>query len=103
MSAAGKKCPLLRRKCIESECAFWMQLRGAHPQTGEPVDEYDCAARWLVVTQIEASKEMRQGAAAIESFRNEMVRQGERMAQQVEAARRQRLSRPDGELKEINP
>ena len=79
MSAAGKRCALLRKTCIEDKCSFWMQLRGAHPQSGDPVDEYDCAFRWQVILQIEGAKETRQAAAAIESFRNEMVAQGERV------------------------
>ena len=52
---------------------MWMQLRGIHPQTGQEVDEYDCSIKWMPLLLIEGSKETRQAAAAIESFRNEMV------------------------------
>jgi len=70
----GAFCPLISKKCIQNKCKFWTQLRGAHPQTGNPVDEWDCAISWLPILLIETSKEVRQDAAATESFRNEMVR-----------------------------
>lgn len=70
----GTFCPLIKDECIQFKCAFWTHLRGADPQTGQEIDEYDCAIRWLPVLLIEGAKETKQGAAAIESFRNEMVR-----------------------------
>ncbi len=70
----GTYCPLIKEDCIQFKCRFWIQLRGTHPQTGEPVDEWDCAVAWLPILLVEGAKETRQGAAAIESFRNEMVR-----------------------------
>ena len=71
----GTFCPLIKEDCIQFKCIFWTQLRGKHPQTGEEVDEYDCAIKWLPMLLIENAKEVRQGAAATESFRNEMVEQ----------------------------
>ena len=68
-----KKCPLLNKKCIRHKCQWFTQLQGTNPQTGQPVDEWGCAIAWLPVLLIEGSKETRQTAAAIESFRNEMV------------------------------
>ena len=70
----GTFCPLISKKCVQNKCKFWTQLRGANPQTGNPVDEWDCAISWLPILLIETSKEVRQGAAATESFRNEMVK-----------------------------
>jgi len=70
-------CPLLNKPCIEGKCKFWTHILGKHPQTGNPVDHFDCAVTWLPVLLIETSQEVRQGAAATESFRNEVVtRQG---------------------------
>ena len=70
----GTHCPLLDKECIQFKCVFWTLLRGKHPQTGEELDEYNCAVAWLPMLLIENAKEVRQGAAATESFRNEMVR-----------------------------
>ena len=73
----GNFCPLVGGDCKKFECMFWTQLRGKHPQTGAPLDEWDCAVKWLPLLLIEGAKETRQTAAAIESFRNEMVRRQE--------------------------
>jgi len=70
----GKFCPLIKKDCVGLQCTWMIQLRGVHPQTGEEVDEWDCAVKWLTMLLIENAKEVRQGAAATESFRNEMVR-----------------------------
>jgi len=70
----GTFCPLIKKDCVGLKCTWMIQLRGTHPQTGQPVDEWDCAVKWLPMLLIENAKEVRQGAAATESFRNEMVK-----------------------------
>ncbi len=70
----GTHCPLLGKDCIQFKCTFWTHLRGMHPQSGEELDEYDCAIKWLPILLIENAKETKQSAAAVESFRNEMVK-----------------------------
>jgi hypothetical protein len=69
----GKFCPLIKKDCIQLKCSWFTHLRGTNPQTGDPVDEYACAVTWLPMLLIETSKEVRQLAAATESFRNQMV------------------------------
>lgn len=71
---SGTTCPILKKNCIQFECIFWTQLRGSHPQTGKEIDEWDCAIKWLPMLLIENAKEVRQGAAATETFRNIMFR-----------------------------
>ena len=70
---AGTFCPLIQGDCKQFACMFWTKLMGANPQTAEPIDEYDCAIKWLPILLIEGAKETRQAAAAIESFRNQTV------------------------------
>lgn len=48
-------------------------MRGTSPQTGEEIDHWGCAVAWMPILQTENAKEVRQAAAATESFRNEMV------------------------------
>ena len=67
-------------ECRQLDCALFTQLRGAHPQTGADIDEYSCAISWLPVLLVETAKEVRQGAAATETMRNEIARAGERIA-----------------------
>jgi hypothetical protein len=67
-------CPLIKGECRGINCNFYIQLMGRHPSTGQPVDEWGCTFTWLPFLLIENSKEVRQGAAATESFRNIMFR-----------------------------
>ena len=73
----GKFCPLIDKDCIGLECSWYTQIRGMHPQTGEPVDEWGCAVTWMPMLAIENSNQQRSTSAAVESFRNEMVKANE--------------------------
>ncbi|MFY8165409.1 MAG: hypothetical protein ACOVJ8_02380 [Sediminibacterium sp.] len=73
----GDFCPLLKKKCIGLECAWFSQIRGMNPNTGKEVDEWACSIAWLPILTIENSQQQRQTGAAVESFRNEMVRANE--------------------------
>ena len=70
----GKFCPLIGKDCIGLECSWYTQIRGMHPQTGEPVDEWGCAVTWMPMLLIENSQQQRSTSAGVESFRNEMVK-----------------------------
>ena len=63
--------------CRQLECAWFMKVRGANPNTGEEVDEWGCSMAWIPVLMIENSQQQRQTGAAVESFRNEMVKANE--------------------------
>lgn len=68
-------CPLNKFKpCKETDCAWFIQVRGVNPNTGQEVDDWGCAMQWLPMLLIENAKEERQTGAAVESFRNEMVK-----------------------------
>jgi hypothetical protein len=67
-------CPLVKGKCKEHKCKFYIQVMGANPQTGEDVSRWDCAVAWLPILMIENSQQQRQTGSAVESFRNEMVK-----------------------------
>lgn len=73
-------CPLNGfQPCKQTECAWFMQVRGTNPNTGKDVDEWGCAMAWLPLLLIENSQQQRQTGAAIESFRNRMVEANEAM------------------------
>ena len=74
---AGNFCPLIRKDCIENKCKWYCQVRGVNPNTGQPVDEWQCAINLLPVLLIENSQQQRSTGAAVESFRNEMVKANE--------------------------
>ena len=64
------------------ECAWFIQVRGHNPNTGQEVDEWACSMAWMPMLLIENSQQQRQTGAAVESFRNEMVKANE-VSQQV--------------------
>ena len=76
-------CPLDGFKpCRKFGCAWFMKVNGKHPQSEEILEEWGCAMAWMPVLMIENSQQQRQTGAAVESFRNEMVRANE-VGQQV--------------------
>jgi hypothetical protein len=78
----GKFCPLIKKDCIGIQCSWLTQIRGVNPNTGKEVDEWGCAITWLPMLLVENSQQQRQTGAAVESFRNEMVRNNE-LSQQM--------------------
>ena len=70
----GKFCPLIGKDCIQLQCAWFTQVRGVNPNTGEEVDDWSCAVTWLPTLMIENSQQQRHTSSAIESFRNETVK-----------------------------
>jgi hypothetical protein len=73
----GNFCPLLKKDCVQLQCKWFIQIRGMNPNTGEDVDEYGCAIEWMPILMIENSQQQRQTGAAVESFRNEMIKGNE--------------------------
>lgn len=88
-------CPLMNGQCIEDgavvdgemhACRFWVYVHGKDPQDGTDIKRGDCAFAWTPVLLIENSQMQRQTGAAVESFRNEMVRANETGQQMILAA-----------------
>lgn len=70
----GEACPLVRGACIRTKCTMWQHILGKHPQTAVPIDHWDCSIKWAPVLLVSVAQEVRQTAAAVESSRNEQVR-----------------------------
>ena len=89
-------CPLMGgEECVEDgsirnnelvKCRFWVTVIGKDPQTGKEINNGDCAMAWTPVLMIENSKVNRETGAAVESFRNEMVKANETNTQVLLAA-----------------
>ena len=90
----GNTCPLLAKKCIETKCAWYTQVAGFDTNTGKQVDEFGCAVAWLPMLLIENSGQQRQTGAAVESFRNEMVKSNEK-SQKILLAAAQMSNNPN--------
>jgi hypothetical protein len=75
---AEANCPLDGFKpCRKLSCAWFMKVQGTNPNTGKEIEDWGCAMAWLPVLMIENSQQQRQTGAAVESFRNEMVKNNE--------------------------
>lgn len=77
------QCPLNNfEPCKQLDCAWFMKIRGTNPNTGQDIDDWGCSVAWMPILLIENSQMSRQTGAAVESFRNEMVKSNE-VSQQI--------------------
>lgn len=75
---AKSNCPINSfEPCKQLECAWFMKISGKNPNTGDDVDDWGCAVTWIPILVIENSLQQRHTGAAVESFRNEMVKSNE--------------------------
>lgn len=70
---SGDFCPLIKKDCIGLKCAWYTQVRGLNPNTGEEIDEWSCAITWMPIMAVEIAQKSNQTSASVESFRNEVV------------------------------
>lgn len=70
----GEFCPLIDKDCVQLRCKFFCKIQGNDTNTGKDVEEWNCAIAFLPLLLIENSGQQRQTGAAVESFRNEMVK-----------------------------
>lgn len=76
----GAKCEEVKNvdgKQVLFRCPWYTQVKGYDANAGKETDHWGCAIAWMPTLMINTANESRQGAAATESFRNEMVKQGE--------------------------
>ena len=71
----GHTCKEIKNNELHT-CAWFIGIKGNHPQTGEAIDEERCAMGWIPFLLIENSKQQNSVGAAIEDFRNKITDQG---------------------------
>jgi hypothetical protein len=68
-------CPLNSfEPCKQLDCAWFIEIHGTNPNTGEPLKDWGCAMAMMPMMLIENARQRHSTGAAIESFRNEMVK-----------------------------
>lgn len=72
----GSKCEEIKDNKMH-RCVWFIKMAGTNPNTGESMDEQGCAMSWLPILLVENSQQQRRTGAAVESFRNEMVKSNE--------------------------
>ena len=76
-------CPLNNfEPCKMLDCAWFIEIHGKHPQTGDPLKDWGCAMAMMPMMLIENARQQHSTAAAVESFRNDMVKSNE-MSQKI--------------------
>ena len=71
-------CPLNNfEPCKQMDCAWFMKVAGTHPNTGEQLEDWGCAMTMMPMMLIENARQQHNTASAVESFRNEMVKNNE--------------------------
>ena len=73
-----ENCPLNDfKECMQFKCGWFIHVNGQDPNTGEHIEEWGCSMAWLPKILIENAQMSRQTGAAVENFRNEIVRQNQ--------------------------
>ncbi|RLC99051.1 MAG: hypothetical protein DRI46_10170 [Chloroflexi bacterium] len=53
---------------------WFVKIQGADPQTGDKIDEYNCAMSWQPILMVENSGQLRGVAVSVQSLRNETIK-----------------------------
>jgi len=70
---------------------WFSKIQGTDKNTGEHVEDWQCAVSLLPMLLVENSGQQRQTGAAVESFRNEMVKANENSQKILIATSQQNL------------
>ena len=72
----GNVCPLHKKDMSKvcPTCPLWVKVLGKNPQSEETIERWDCSLALLPLMLIENSQAQRQTGAAVETFRNEVVK-----------------------------
>ena len=84
--AKGPICPLIKKVCIGHDCAWYGHMEGINPQTGKPVDSWDCSIKWIPVLITEQARQTRGVQAAVESHRNEAAEASKQLNEKLAGA-----------------
>lgn len=87
----GTFCPLIKKDCVGLKCAWFTRVQGYDKNSGKEVDEYQCAISWMPMLMVENSGTQRETGAAVESFRNEMVKANENSVRLLAETAKQNL------------
>jgi hypothetical protein len=96
-------CPLNNfEPCKQLDCAWFVQMRGTDPNTGKEVDDHACAIAWTPMLLVENAAQSRQTGAAVESFRNEMVKGAQESQKLLLASMELNNGTPENIIKLVN-
>ena len=88
---SGTFCPIIKDECMGRKCKLYIKMLGKHPQTGNPIDHWDCTLNWITIIGTENNQKINELGASIDSMRNEMVKGQRHFNNILEAASKKRL------------
>ena len=74
----GSTCEEIKDNKVH-RCAWYTQLAGKHPQSNEEINEWKCSLAWMPILLVENAGTNRGQTAALESFRNQVIKQTNRL------------------------
>ena len=80
----GAKCEeakTINGKQVLVRCPWYTKVAGTNVNTGKESEDWGCAIAWMPALMVNSANESRRSTAAIESFRNETVRDAEKTRQ----------------------
>ena len=75
-----------REIVADYDCPKFVKISGVNPNDGQPVDKFGCVDSFMHMLLIENSQMQHQTGAAVESFRNEMVKANENSLRMLAAS-----------------
>ena len=73
-------CPLHNfEPCKQLDCAWFTKIAGKNPQGQKEVEEWGCAVTFMPILMVANTNSNTRTQAAVESFRNIMVKQQEEL------------------------
>ena len=72
-STSDLVCPLFQKamKKVCHTCAWWNSIKGKNVNTGEPLDNWNCAINLFLVMQFEVANQVRHVDGTMQAFRTE--------------------------------
>ena len=66
-------CPLHKKAMSKvcHTCPMWISVRGKNPQTGEDIDDWNCALAWSAILSVQTAKEAHMVSCEVNAMRNE--------------------------------
>lgn len=65
-------CPLWQAPCKKEKCRWWKNVIGTNPNTGETINQGDCAIAFLPFLLIENTQQARQAGASSDKVATEI-------------------------------
>jgi hypothetical protein len=81
-------CPILNKECIGLDCSWILKMEGYDINTGQKINEWACTVAALPKLLVENAGMQRQTGAAINSFKDEMVKDSKAYSDIIEKTKK---------------